>query len=66
MINSTLFEKIGTHLKNFFSKIYNVSLLDPTIDLSLVDMKLASKEKSKDKERNKHALVARSQRELLA
>ena len=29
-------------------------------------MKLAPKEKSKDKERNKHALVAHSQRELLA
>ena len=40
MINITLFKKIGTHLKIFFSKIYRVCLLDPTKMLTLIQIKL--------------------------
>ena len=30
MTNSTLCDRIGSHLKSLYSKIYHVSLLDPT------------------------------------
>ena len=41
MINSTIFEKIGTYyLKRLFSKIYHVSLLDPTKVFTPIQIKL--------------------------
>ena len=40
MMNSTIFEKIGNHVKSSFSKIYHASLLDSIKEFTPIHIKL--------------------------